>query len=86
MELATPVTVTIAGVTTTFSSLAPVIIDDAAHKIVVARLHPALRPFPLWRGSEYDAAGDWTQAQADARIMELLGSDVQAGLQALVSE
>ena len=85
MQLSTPVTLTVADQELTIEKLEPIIIDDSARKFIVARLHPVLRPLPLWRGAEYDAAGDWTQAQAEARILELVGSDVQAGLQALVT-
>lgn len=84
MELATPVTLTVDGVELTLEWLDPVFIDDAAHLIALARLHPALKPLVLWRGDDYAAIGDWTQAQAEARIAELLGDDQAAGLQALV--
>ena len=86
MQLSTPVTLTVAGQELTLDTLDLIIIDDAARKFVVARLHPAFRPLPLWRGADYDTAGDWTQAQAEARILELIGSDIQVGLQALVAE
>jgi hypothetical protein len=86
MQLTTPVTLTVAGEALTLDKLEPVIIDDVARKFVVVRLHPAFRPLPLWRGSDYDAAGDWTQEQAESRILDLLGSDIAVGLQALVLE
>jgi hypothetical protein len=86
MELVTPVTLVVDGADLTINTLDLIIIDDSARKFIVARLHPVLRPLPLWRGEEYDAAGDWTQEQAEERILELLGSDIQAGLQALVLE
>jgi len=85
MQLSTPVTLTVTDKELTLDTLDLIIIDDSARKFIVARLHPVLRPLPLWRGEEYDVAGDWTQAQAEERILELVGSDVQAGLQALVS-
>jgi hypothetical protein len=84
MELVTPVTLTVDGADFVLERLDPVFIDDSLRKLVLARLHPALRPLMLWRGAEYDAIGDWTQAQAEARILEQLGDDVQTGLQALV--
>ena len=86
MQLATLVTLTVDDQERTLDRLDLIVIDDSARKFIVARVHPALRPLPLWRGAEYDAAGDWTQAQAEERILELLGSDVQAGLQALVAD
>lgn len=84
MSLIGPITLVLDGVTTTFTSLAPVIIDDSEHKVVLARLHPALRLIPLWRGPEYDEIGDWTQAQAEAKILELLGTNQQETLQSFV--
>lgn len=83
MELATPVTLTVDGVEFTLAQLEPVFIDDSARKLVLARLHPALRPLMLWRGENYAEIGDWTQAQAEAKILELLGENQQAALQAL---
>jgi hypothetical protein len=84
MELAAPATLTIDGTELTLTQLDPVFIDDSARKLVLARLHPALRPLMLWRGDDYSMIGDWTQAQAETRIAELLGDDQAAGLQALV--
>lgn len=84
MELVTPVTLTVDGAELVLASLAPVFIDDSARKLVIARLHPALRPLMLWRNDDYALVGDWTQAQAEERILEQLGGDVQIGLQALV--
>ena len=83
MELATPVTLTIAGEELVLDTLAPVFIDDSARKLVLARLHPVLRPLMLWRGANYDEIGDWTQAQAESKILELLGDNQQETLQAL---
>ena len=34
----------------------------------------------LWEGEAYKAIGDWTQAQAESRVMELLGSNPAAVL------
>lgn len=74
MELATPVTFTVDGTELTLTRLDPVLIDDSGRKLVLARLHPAVRPLLLWRGEEYDEIGDWTQAQAETRILELLAA------------
>lgn len=83
MQLLQPVTLTVAGAELVLDHLDPVIIDDSGRKFILARLHPASSPLMLWRGADYDTAGDWTQAQAEARITELLGEDQQAALQAL---
>jgi hypothetical protein len=84
MQLSQPVTITINAEELIFARFDAVIIDDAARKIVLARLHPTLRPIMLWRGDSYDEIGDWTQAQADAKILELLGDNPQEMLQSFV--
>ena len=84
MELASTVTLTVGGSELTLDRLDPIWIDDSAHQIVFARLHPAMRPIPLWRGDAYDDIGDWTQAQAEAAVEAHLGEDQQEALQALV--
>lgn len=67
----------------TISRLEVTTIDSPASRICHARIHPCPFPLVLWSGDAYDAAGDYTQSQADARVMELLGSDVKAGLEGL---
>jgi hypothetical protein len=84
MQLSQPATITIGSEESTFVNLDLVVIDDAARKIVLARLHPAFRPLILWRGNSYDEIGDWTQAQAEAKILELLGDNQQETLQSFV--
>ena len=42
------------------------------------------RPLVLWKGADYDAAGQFTDAQVDARVNELLGADPAAVLTALI--
>lgn len=59
-----------------------VIIDHQSRKLVLARVHPTANPLPLWRGQDYDVVGDYTQAQVEARIKELLGLNLE-GLQSL---
>ena len=65
------------------SSLDVTIIDNSTRKSVVAQIRPCSRPLVLWEGDAYTAAGDYTQAQVEARVLELLGSDVKAGLEKL---
>ncbi len=54
-----------------------VIFDHESRKLVLAKVHPAAKFLPLWRNSEYDVAGDYTQAQVETRIKELLGSNLE---------
>lgn len=67
----------------TLSSLDVTIIDNAKRKKCDARISVCPFPLALWSGAEYDAAGDYTQAQVEARVLELLGQDVKAGIESL---
>lgn len=60
-----------------------ILVDHQDKKVVFARLDPCPKPLILWRGAHYDEVGDYTQAQAEERIIELLGTDLQASLQEL---
>lgn len=55
-----------------------VIYLDDGHK-VAAKIE-TLNPLTLWDGDAYKTIGDWTQAQAEARVMELLGTNPAAVL------
>jgi hypothetical protein len=68
----------------TLAELDVTIIDNAKRRIAEARLLPCPRPVILWQGDAYDAAGDYTQEQAEARVLEVLGPDIKAGLEALL--
>lgn len=67
----------------TLSELDITLIDNAKRKTCEARILPCPYPLVLWKGEAYDAAGDYTQEHAETRILELLGSDIKAGLEAL---
>jgi hypothetical protein len=67
----------------TLSALDVTIIDNSLRKHCMARIMPFPAMLTLWEGAAYDAAGDYTQAQVEARVLEVLGSDVKAGLEAL---
>lgn len=69
-----PITLTELDITT---------IDNEKRKLATARIAPCPFPLTLWEGAAYDAAGDYTQADVDARVLELLGADIKAGLEAL---
>lgn len=59
----------------TLNELDVTIVDNVKRKSVVAQIRPVPRPLVLWQGESYDVAGDYTQAQVDARITELLGDN-----------
>jgi hypothetical protein len=67
----------------TLNALDVTIMDSSRRKSCIARIHPCPFPLTLWSGAAYDAAGDYTQAQVEARVLELLGSDLKAGLEGL---
>jgi hypothetical protein len=67
----------------TLAELDITIIDNAKRKTCEARIRPCPRPVTLWAGAAYDAAGDYTQAQAEAKVMQALGPDIKAGLEGL---
>ena len=67
----------------TISKLSLFLSDVPDQKLAAARIDRFPKALVLWSGEAYDAIGDWTQAQAEARILELLGGDIKAGLEAL---
>lgn len=85
MELPSPVTIRrIGGEEVVLTRLSLAFHDYNDARVVVAVLRPHCTSLVLWEGEQYDVIGDWTQAQAETRILELLGPDIQAGLQSLV--
>ena len=69
----------------TISELHLVIIDDNRRKTVMVHLRPTrARPLVLWQGAAYDEAGDYTQAQVETRVLELLGADPAAVIANLI--
>lgn len=74
MQLPTPVTIRLpSGMIDTRDTFHLVLVDNESNKTVTAMMFPAIRRFTLWTGEGYDAAGDWTQSQAVARLLEVLG-------------
>ena len=57
--------------------------DNATARSTLAQIERFPQFIVLWFGDAYDAAGDYTQAQAEARIFELLGADLKTGLERL---
>lgn len=67
----------------TLARISVTLIDSAWAKRCEALLGLVREKLTLWEGAEYDEAGDYTQAEAEARILELLGPDIKAGLERL---
>jgi hypothetical protein len=68
------------GQTIAQSEFRLILTDDSHSRRVVAQLLPVSKPFTLWQGDSYESAGDYTQAQAEARLLEVLGPDPAAAL------
>jgi len=49
--------------------------DNPIKRFVEARINRVPMPFLLFNGDEYTKIGDWTQAQAEAKVLEFLGTD-----------
>lgn len=64
--------ITLTPAVTTASITIKRIIDIQEESKVIARIKELPDPLILWEGSDYDAIGDWKQADAEARIKELL--------------
>ncbi len=67
----------------TLTELDMILSDSANFRRCSARVAPCPGVIVLWEGDAYDAAGDYTQAQAEARLLEVLGPDIKAGLERL---
>jgi hypothetical protein len=94
MNLSSPITITPPSITKkdgtvktfspiTLTELDVTIMDNAKRKIVLVQIRPVPRPLTLWEKEAYDAAGDYTQAQVEARVLEILGNDPAKVLEGL---
>ena len=57
--------------------------DTPSSKSLSARIDRIPTNLILYSGEEYTSAGDWTQQQAELRVLEVLGSDPAAKLRSL---
>lgn len=81
MNFDSPITVRLRnGMTITRRTLNLVLTDDSKNRRVIAQLLPVSKPLLLWEGEEYEEIGDYTQSQAEARVLEVLGPDPAAVL------
>jgi hypothetical protein len=83
MNLESPVTVLRGEDQATFSELDLTVIDNMARRVCLVRFLGFTRPLVLWSGASYEAAGDYTQAQIEARVREILGENPGEVLQSL---
>ena len=59
------------------------LLDDAQKQTVYVRFKGIPKALLVWRGAAYVAAGDYTQAQVEAAVTTLLGSNPAAFLSTL---
>jgi hypothetical protein len=59
----------------TLNELDITLIDNSKRKNVIAKFFGIPKALVLWKDQEYTNIGDYTQVQAEARILELLGND-----------
>lgn len=94
IKLNSPITITIPSIKKpdgTIKEFPPVVLNeidyavtyDNARKFAMALIKGVNRPLKLWEGAAYDAAGQFTDADVEVRISEILGSDPAAVLTAL---
>jgi len=57
--------------------------DTPSNNSLSARIDRIPTNLILYSGEEYTSAGDWTQQQAELRVLEVLGSDPAAKLRSL---
>lgn len=81
-----PLNVVVNDKTIPVKELPLVIVDVQKSKICKAQSAPFYKTLTLWEGEAYDAAGEYTQAQAEARFLELLGADPATELAKLYVE
>lgn len=67
----------------TLNTIDPIFIDNTKNKTVYAHIIGIPLPMILWSESDYDNAGDWTQSEAENKIIELLGDNPLIKLRSL---
>lgn len=68
----------------TLTELDVTLIDNVKNKTVRAKFSKFPKTLLLWEKAEYDAAGDYTQIQAENRIKQILGNDTKNILEQLL--
>lgn len=78
-----PVSVNFNDTILTITEIDPIIIDHHSRRLVLAKLLPCPKPFPLWVGSDYDNIGDYTQQDIHIRIASLIADNPEAFIRSL---
>lgn len=84
MNLPSPISINLpinsGTITRTFNELPLILIDNSKLKKVQAQMPPFYKLLTLWENESYNQIGDYTQSQAEARVLELLGNNPASGL------
>ena len=72
------------GMAQTIDHLDLVITDDNVNKMVLCKILSCPVPLLLWNSSEYDIIGDYTQAQVEQKILDILGNNPSIVIQGLL--
>ena len=86
ITLESPITVNIPSIKKsdgTIKHFAPVVLNsidyivtyDNTARVAMAIIKGVNRPIALWKGEEYDAIGQFTDEDVDARVSQILGSN-----------
>jgi len=81
-----PLDVAVKEKTIKVSELPLVIVDVQRIRVCRAQSSPFFKTLNLWEGDAYDAIGNYTQEQAEARFLELLGDNPAVELAKLYVE
>lgn len=65
------------------SEIFPIFTDNTYTKSVFAQIQNIPVQIMLWSGSDYETVGDWTQAQAEERLLQVLGDDPSKTIRSL---
>ena len=68
----------------TFNSIDYSVGYDNSKKVAYIKIDGLPIPIVIWSGSDYDKVGQFTDADVDARVNNLVGSDPQKFLESLV--
>lgn len=61
----------------------PIYIDNELDKSVKVQIPQIPVMIPLWQGEDYINIGDWTQNQAETRLLEVLGNNPSVTIRSL---
>lgn len=67
--------ITIATSTQVFTGISYVSIDNPQERTVNVRINGVRNQLPVWTGTAYDMAGDYTQEELDNAVLSIINSN-----------